>query len=225
MDNPMNKIPFDPYDFFGYLASGLLLIVGMDLVLGFPQVLGKDFKVVDTALLIIVIYVVGQIIATPAKALLEEFLIGKVLGRPSINLFREKKPCIRGLIFPGFYQTLPKQTRRRILAKAWRKGITEKGEDLFLHVRYSRAVLQDQKLMEKLNSFLNKYGFNRNLCFSALIVGIAILLKGHFYPKTDPELTKYAIIAIAAAVLLFYRYLKFFRQYSYEMFNFYAGRK
>ena len=221
----MNKIPFDPYDFFGYLASGLLIIVGMDLVLGFPHVLGQDFKIIESALLIIAIYVVGQIIATPAKALLEGLLVGKVLGRPSINLFREKKPCIRGFIFPGFYQILPKQARKKILAKARRNGITERGEELFLHARYSRAVLRDQELMEKLTSFLNKYGFNRNLCFSALIVGIAILIKVWLFPENSAELTKYAIIAIAAAILLFYRYLKFFRQYSYELFNTYAGIK
>ena len=221
----MNKIPFDPYDFFGYLASGLLIIVGMDLVLGFPHVLGHDFKVVDSALLIIVIYVIGQVIATPAKALLEELLVGKVLGKPSINLFQEKKPRILGFIFPGYYQSLPKQARKKILTKARRKGVVGTGEDLFLHVRYNRAILQDEKLMEKLSSFLNKYGFNRNLCFSVLIVGIAMLSKALVFHQNDAELMKYAITAIVAAVLLFYRYLKFFRQYSYEMFNSYAGNK
>lgn len=225
MNIPMNKIPFDPYDFFGYLASGLLIIVGMDLVLGFPHVLGHDFKVVDSALLVIAIYVLGQVIATPAKALLEELLVGKVLGRPNINLFQEKKPRFLGLIFPGYYQSLPMQTRRKIRTKAQRKGITGIGEDLFLHVRYSRTVQQNQKLMEKLNSFLNKYGFSRNLCFSALIVGIAMFLKIFLFPNNGVELTKYAIIVIVAAILLFYRYLKFFRQYSYELFNTYAGTK
>ena len=221
----MNKIPFDPYDFFGYLASGLLIIVGMDLVLGFPHVLGHDFKVVDSALLVIVIYVVGQIIATPAKALLEEFLLGKVLGKPSINLFQEKKPRIPGFIFPAYYQSLPKQARKKILTKARNKGVIGIGEDLFLHVRYSQAVLRDEKLIEKLNSFLNKYGFNRNLCFSTLLVGIAMLLKAYLLPQNNPELAKYAITAIVTAILLFYRYLKFYRQYSYELFNTYADIK
>ena len=38
----------------------------------------------------------------------------------------------------------------------------------------------------------------------------------------DPEQVKYGIVALVAGVLLVYRYLKFFRQYSYEMFNAYA---
>jgi hypothetical protein len=37
----MEKLPFDPYDFFGYIASGLLFVVGMNLVLGYPKNLLK----------------------------------------------------------------------------------------------------------------------------------------------------------------------------------------
>lgn len=37
MDNPMNRIPFNLYDFFGYLTSGLLFIVGMDRVIEVPN--------------------------------------------------------------------------------------------------------------------------------------------------------------------------------------------
>jgi hypothetical protein len=50
--------------------------VALDLILGFPDVLGRDFKVVDTAILLLGIYVAGQIMATPAKAILED---GKVI--------------------------------------------------------------------------------------------------------------------------------------------------
>jgi len=221
----MNKLPFDPYDFFGYLASGLLILVGMDIVLGFPAILGREFKVVDSAILIIAIYVTGQIIATPAKALLEDGLVGKVLGRPNVNLFQEKKPRIRGLIFPGFYLSLPTQTRMKILSKAKNEGVEGIGEDLFLHVRYSQAVVQDQKLGKKLNSFINKYGFSRNLSFSALLVGIGCLIKMVLSLGSDTDLSNYGITALITAIFLLYRYLKFFRQYSYEMFNFYGGTK
>ncbi len=113
----------------------------------------------------------------------------------------------------------------KILSRAKDEGVKGTGEDLFLHVRYNQAILQDQKLMEKLSSFLNKYGFNRNLSFSALLVGIGCLGKVFLFPGSNPELIRYGITALVAAFLLFYRYLKFFRQYSYEMFNFYGGLK
>jgi hypothetical protein len=86
-------------------------------------------------------------------------------------------------------------------------------------------VVQDQKLGEKLNSFINKYGFSRNLSFSALLVGIGCLVKMFLFADSNTDLSKYGITAIITAIFLFYRYLKFFRQYSYEMFNFYGGAK
>jgi hypothetical protein len=223
MENPLSRIPFDPYDFFGYLTSGLLLIVGMDLVIGFPHVLGQDIKVIEGAILLLAIYVTGQMIATPAKTILEDWLVAKILYRPSINLFQENKG-VWSRIFPGYYKPFPVQTREKILDKIRSEGVKGLGEDLFLHVRYSPTVLQDQKLMEKLNSFLNKYGFNRNLSFSSFIVGLAILIK-ILICKYDPDLMKYSIAALISAFLLLYRYLKFFRQYSYEMFNTYGRAK
>ena len=73
----MDRLPLHPYDFFGYLGSGLLVVVGMQFVLGFPDVLGYDFHVVDGAILFLGVYVAGQMMATPAKALLEDIVIGR----------------------------------------------------------------------------------------------------------------------------------------------------
>lgn len=221
----MERIPFDPYDFFGYLASGFLLVVAMDLTLGFPSVLGRDLTIVESIGLLIAVYVAGQLIATPAKAILEDGLIDKILGRPSVNLFLEHKPRIRCLLFPGYYSPLPPQTRVRVLEKAKTEGFQGTGEDLFLHVRFSPSMLQDARLMARLSSFLNQYGLNRNLCFTALLVGAGMLLASKFLPQRDPNLLGYAVTALLAGVLLLYRYLKFFRQYSYELFNTYARAK
>jgi hypothetical protein len=217
----MNNIPFDPYDFFGYLASGLLVVVGMNLTLGFPRVFGQDLKLIDSAVLLLGIYVVGQVIATPAKALLEDGVVEKLLGQPSINLLRMKKPWVRALLFPGFYKQLPEHIREKIIARAARDQAPGSGEPLFLHVRYHPDILNNEKLIAKLDGFLNKYGFARNLAFASLTLGAAMLIRTHFAP--NPELKKYAFTALVAGVLLFYRYLKFIRQYSFELFNHYAG--
>jgi hypothetical protein len=219
----VNRIPFDPYDFFGYLASGLLLIVGMDLILGFPHVSGQDLKVADTILLVFGMYIAGQLIATPAKAVLEDGLVDKILGRPSVNLFRAKRPWVRWLLFPGFYKPLPAQIQARIRAKAESDNAPEIGEAFFLHVRYSPEVLANEKLMGRLEIFLNKYGFARNLAFTSLLVGAALLVKSSM--TYCPDLVRYGWTALVVGVLLFYRYLKFFRQYSYELFNTYSGLK
>jgi hypothetical protein len=217
----MDRVPFDPYDFFGYLASGLLILVGMQLVLGFPQILGQDLKFVSSAFLLLAVYVAGQIIATPAEAILENLVVDKILHRPSVNLLRAKRPRVRGILFPGFYRPLPEVIRTKLLHRIDAEGIQGAGEAFFVQVRYKPEVLENEKLIKKLDMFISKYGFSRNLAFSSLVVGCALLWKSFF--GHDPEALKYSVTALSASVMLFYRYLKFFRQYSYELFNAYAG--
>jgi hypothetical protein len=217
----LQQFPFDPYDFFGYLAAGFLVILGMDLVLGFPHVIGQDLKVLDLTALLLAVYVAGQLVATPAKALLEDLIVDRVLERPNVNLFRSRRRGLRRILFPGFYKPFPESIRSRILAKAEGENVKGLGEGLFLHVRYHPQILSNEKLIAKLGSFIDKYGFARNLAFTSFIVGLALLVK--FKITRNPELIRYGLTAVTAAVLLFYRYLKFFRQYSYEMFNTYAG--
>ncbi len=219
------NIPFSPYDFFGYLASGFLVLFAMEFILGYPPLLGQTFTAVETVALIMAAYVAGQIVAMPSKAILEDLIVGRILSRPNVNLVREKRPVIRGLIFPGFYSRLPSGTRGKLLEKVKTEGGAPTGEDLFLHIRFSPQVLQDAKLMERLNSFLNLYGFNRNLCFAGLVVGVSMCLVGRYSHPARPELIHYGLTIGAAGVILFYRYLKFFRQYSYELFSTYARAK
>ena len=218
----MDRIPFDPYDFFGYLASGLLVVVAMELLLGFPKVIGQELKAVDAALLIVGIYVAGQIIATPAKALLEDGFVGRILGRPSENLLLASTPLLKRLVFPGYVKPLPDTIKKKILERAAREGVTDTGERLFLHVRYLPEILTNEKLMAKLEIFVNKYGFTRNLSFTSLMIGAGLLLKACV--EGDLELRKFGVTAMAVGVLLFYRYLKFFRQYSFELLNQYGGK-
>ena len=221
----MLQLPFDTYDFFGYIASGVLVVAGMDLVLGFPDVLGRDLKALDLVLLILAVYIAGQLVATPAKAVLEDGIVEKLLGRPNVNLFRERRPRLRWTLFPGFYKPLPPEIRKRVHVRANREDAADSGEALFLHVRYHPQIAGDEKLMTRLTSFLDKYGFARNLAFTNIVVGIALLSKeGLFGGAADPPLARYGWTGVVVGVLLFYRYLKFFRQYSYEMFNTYAGQ-
>jgi hypothetical protein len=109
----IDKVPFDVYDFFGYLASGLVILLGMEMVLGFPHVLGHDLTVVDTAALILGAYVAGQCVAAPAKLVLEDGLVDKVLKRPSVNLFRDARPSVRRVLAPGYYQRLFEDRRKK----------------------------------------------------------------------------------------------------------------
>src|SRR5919201_1572082 len=103
----MDKGPLSPYDVFGYLASGYLVLVACSVLFGIPPVLGRDLKVIESLAFALAAYLVGQMVATPAKAVLEDGLVGKVLGRPSVNLFRDTPPRIGKWLFPGYYAALP----------------------------------------------------------------------------------------------------------------------
>jgi hypothetical protein len=219
----MDKLPFDPYDFFGYIASGLLIIVGMEMVFGFPQIMNRDLTAIQIAVLILAVYVAGQAVATPAKFILEDFVVGKILKKPSTNLLRSKPPLIGRLIFPGFFHPLPTSVQEVLLTSVTSDKKQPSGEDLFIFVRYDSKILNNENLMKKLDAFRDKYGFNRNLAFAAFIIGLSLFIKSQMLG--DFVALKYGIASIIIAVLLFYRYLKFFRQYSFEMFNTYARNK
>jgi len=218
----MNRVPFMSYDFFGYLASGLLFMAGMQQVLGFPQVTGRNLTVTEGALLILTVYVAGQILASPSKGLFDDLFVGRLLGRPHTTLLRNRPTALK-YFFPGYYTPLPATTRGRVIERAKSEGVDATGEALFLHIRFHETTRQDEQLIGRLDSFLNQYGFARNLAFTCLIIGVPMLIKGR--NSSDPTALRYGGAALVASIFLVYRYLKFFRQYTYELFNSYAGGK
>jgi hypothetical protein len=219
----MKDFPFDPYDFFGYLATGLLILFGLQQVIGIPEIAGRDLKALDLTVVTLAAYVAGQITATPAKFFLEDFLARQLLRSPSVNLMQKRRSVIWGVLFPEYFSSLPVTVQDKILAKASTEGLRKTtGEDLFLHIRFRDYIRSDDKLMARLGGFLNKYGFSRNLSFACLAAAVAILIVKPF--NIDDPIVRYAMLGVATGVLLFYRFLKFYRQYSYELFNAYAGK-
>lgn len=88
----MDKIPFTTYDVFGYLASGLALLAGLQLAFGFPPVLNSELRTLDAVFLLLAAYVLGHVVAAASQFVLESIVIEKGLGRPIDNLFRSDKP-------------------------------------------------------------------------------------------------------------------------------------
>ncbi len=219
----MKDIKFDPYDFFGYLASGYLIVGALQLIVGVPDFYGRDLKAFELIILTIGAYILGHISASPAKFLLEDIVVHKLLKAPSETLMSDAKNGLFRYISPGYYKPLPEEIRTRIRNRAKNEGCpTCTGESLFLHVRFRDYMRTDAILMERLGQFVNKYGFNRNLSSTCIIFGCIVLVFEGIDFCSDS--TKYALISLVVGFLLFLRYLKFFRQYSYELFNTYAGK-
>lgn len=210
----MNRIPFSVYDFFGYLASGFLLMVAVDYVVGEQWMLQEDQSVVLGLLWIVAAYIIGQIIASPSAWLLERMVIGKWLIRPELNLLRDPPKKWWAKLFPGYFTTLPVAIRNRILEKAEVEGISEPGQALFIHA--FGKVKADENAMARLNTFLNLYGFCRNISFACLLAAIVLIVGT--WGGGNLDRLPWVFVALVGSVGMFYRYLKFFRQYSYELF-------
>ncbi len=213
----MNKLPFSVYDFFAYLSSGILLILSTDYAVQSGRLLGSNLKLLDGSFLTIIAYIVGQIAAGPSAWLLERNVIGKWLGRPNTNLFR-RTGGYKQRLFPGYYTPLPESTQKRIRERAKSHGVHDPGEALFLHA--FGKMKQHEGTLARLNSFLSLYGFCRNMSFALLIV--SLLFSFSWLVQQDVGLLKWASVAILGSAGMFYRYLKFLRQYSYELFVSYA---
>lgn len=235
----MKDLPFDAYDFFGYLASGLMVLCGLDAMFHLSDVMSTDMETLKFLVIVLASYVLGQMLATPAKGLLEDLIVRFLLGRPSVRLMGTpgwKDP--RRYFALGYFEPLRPQVQTNIRTRAAGEGfeMTGKqdahgivqptdasGEDLFIHVRFRPDVRSDEPLMARMDAYLNKYGFNRNVCFASLCLAIAVYVEYRMGGHERAQYLQYARLLGVMSLLLFYRYLKFLRLYSYELFNAYAA--
>lgn len=213
------KIPFSAYDFFGYLASGFLVLAAVDFAFDGGWVLVDELPISRWVLWVVVAYVTGHVVAHISSALLEQGLVRKVLRSPEETLFAEQRRGGWARLFPGFYRPFPKETQRRVLDRAKAAGIAMPGRGLFFHCH--PKVIQVEVVQERLSAFLNLYGFCRNLCLAA-VLAIPILAAGFALREPAPAKLWWSGVAAAAAVGLLYRYLKFFKHYTMEVFRAYA---
>ena len=213
----MGRIPFSVYDFFGYLACGFLLLAGANYTLDLGVPFNDGWSLPEGSLFVLIAYVVGQITAGLAAWLLERQLVHRCLRSPHSYLLQDISNCQRRL-FPGFTAPLPEATRKRVLEKARTAGIQEPGEALFLHA-FAR-VKRDESTLTRLNGFLALYGFCRNMAFALLLLALLFVWAGVVTGK--PVDARWIAFSVLGAAGMFWRYLKFFRQYAYEVFVTYS---
>jgi hypothetical protein len=218
----MDKLPFSVYDFFGYLSAGFVLLVGLAAAFTDSEAWQRTPGAGIALLLVVVAYTAGHVIANTSGYLIEGTLVRRILGAPNKVLFAEIRPRWAWLL-PGYYRPLPVEQRERVLARAAQAGISGPGEGLFYHC--FAAAKESPATQARLDSFLNLYGFCRNMTISTLIVAGALLAGTLLGTAKTGMLVApgwWAAAAFVASVGLLYRYLKFFRHYSVEVFVTYA---
>lgn len=226
----MEKLPFNIYDFFAYLASGCIVLAAVDFAFDLGWSAKKEIGALLGVFAVVVAYVVGHVNASLSGFFIQTLIVKKLLHDPIVILF-EDYPLESGanrihrLIFSGFYRPLTSTTRLRVLEKSEKKlGRVVTGSGLFFHCH--PIVKQNDAVSKRLETFLYLYGFCRNVCMACLLA-VPILLIGSLHEwRTHAVVASsklwWALAAAICAVGMFYRYLKFFRLYSYEVFVNYA---
>ena len=213
----MTKIPFTVYDIFAYVFSGGVVVTAIDYVFGYQWILNVEKSAFLAIFLIFLAYVSGHLVAHFSSFFLEIILVDKILKRPSRILMGENPPKILRLIFPGYYKPLPEATQQRTLSQAKSREFKGTGEALFLHA-YA-IVTKNKDSQNRLEEFRNLYGFARNMAFSFFVTAILLLIAIF----TNKQISiNWALVCIGIGLGMLYRYLKFFRQFSYHLLITYA---
>ena len=219
------KIPFSVYDFFAFLATGFIVLCAADYAFDLAWLQKEKLPPGMIVFVTLGAYIVGHLVANLSSYFLEHKFVRGVLKSPEETLFHETNGGWARL-FPIFYKPFPPETQKRVLDRAKSAGIDKPGRGLFFHCH--SIVKREKSTADRLGNFLNVYGFCRNVSMAALIASAMLFYTGmrsmDWKTGTGAQVDKFiwAGISVVAAIGLFYRYLKFFKHYTEEVFRDYA---
>lgn len=213
-----SKIPFTVYDFFGYLASGFLIILGFPCLPPWLLIKLDNMKLPSWIFLIIVAYVLGHVLSSLSKWLYELIIVRTFLKLPCINLLKPEESKVSKkaskklfkVIFPEYSSAFPERVRKEILKDGCADANKPRDEEIkALFDEAYASVKTNKDALSRLDTFLILYGFCRTVSLTLLILGSAFLFRHNLMV---------GIVGICLAIIMFLRYLKFIRQHSYELF-------
>jgi len=222
----MMKIPFSIYDFFGYLSSGFAVLAALDFASGARWLFADSVPAGFALVILLAAYVTGHLVAHVSSVVLEHGFLRRVLRSPEEHLLATTKISTRWRwLFPGNFAQLPQGTRERVLAKAAAAGAGLEPRALFFHCH--ACVKSDEVTLGRLNTFLNLYGFCRNLAMSVLLsgfilMGLTVLRASWPLSAESQSSLLIGVLCLPLSYVLLLRYLKFFRHYTVEVFVSYA---
>lgn len=202
------------------------MIAALDYGVGARWLLKNSVPPGLTVLAVLAAYVVGHGIAHLSGVVVEQWFVRRVLRSPEEHMIAASPARTRWrALFPGTFVPLPETTRRRLLAKAESAGVFGDARAIFFHCH--ARVKRDPATLERLSTFLNLYGFCRNLATALLLSGVLLIGAGlaRAGRPTSVEATNsivLGLLCIPMSYLLLLRYLKFFRHYTLEVFLSYA---
>ncbi|OYX77723.1 MAG: hypothetical protein B7Y82_07120 [Sphingomonadales bacterium 32-65-25] len=216
-----NWFPFTDYDFYAYLTSGMLLIAAVDHIYAGGILLNRsNWSVADYIFWSAMAYFIGQILAIPSAVLLEHLMVRTIL-RPPVSVLLGLKPqrrmefCVAFLFGIREYRPLPTAVQNSIKQKIQRiagEAVIDDPEAVF-QVAFPHARSVPDSAV-RLDTFINQYGFARNVSFTFLVVSILFCIQMLNKPTDHTRV----LLAVAATISLglFLRFLKFYAAHSSE---------
>ncbi len=224
------NLPLSVYDILGYLVSGLLILATGEFAFEGNWLVERDWKPGSIALYVTMAYIIGHISANLSAWLIEQKFGRGLLGASEELLFKDDAGSrFWARVFPGFFKPLPQKTQQRVLDAAKLEGMDTPGRAMYLHA--FAVVKQDKGTLDRLNTFLNLYGFCRNISFALLLALIVMAASVPWYVfglgvyTVDWRKVGIAALCVVGAVGMLYRYLKFYRHYTHEVFITYPELK
>lgn len=221
--------PFTDYEFYAYLAAGMLLIAAVDYsVAGGVLVTRASWTVVDGVFWTIIAYLIGHVSAAPSSALLEHVVARRWLSVPAdiqLNIRpRNRAERIMAALFaPREYAPLKAAVRDKALQRAATDlGTTINqldGETVFQAAFHPARGVGDTAA--RLSMFLNQYGFCRNIAFVSLIATGLLIYRQIQQPT--PAGGWFIAGAAVLAVGMFGRFFKFYAGYSCDVLRTYSS--
>lgn len=221
--------PFTDYDFYSYLACGLVLLFGFDYwSTGGQYLLHDNWTFFQGALAISLAYVTGQIIAIPSSIFIEHWLARKVLRPPAILLIsgtqNKTEKFIEKFLIGRHYSPLPKGVIEKIFSKAEqdtelsRQELEKDIKEIFVPaLELARSVPETKS---RIDFFRNQYSFSRNMAFSGLV--ITILFCDSALRSGNESALPFAILSSIMSFGMLVRFLKFYSCCATEVLRAYA---
>lgn len=209
----MNQIPFNLYDWLAYLGPGFLASYCVHSAFGLPIPDQGTFS--NVVFWIFASYFMGHIVAQFSQIVLEDIILGKIIGKPEFYLLGGSS--LWKYIFPRYTKPLPESQIQVILRNTG--GSVTRSQEVFHTAFFS--VKGETEMKNRLDTFIAQYGAMRNMAFTLLIFSF-VTLGTNFLPLDINAVQFFALFTVS--FMLFLRFLKFFRIYTREVFGTYGAK-
>lgn len=235
----MGSVPFTIYDALGYVVAGLVVLVAATIAV--VGELPTNQSVITGIAIGLAGYVVGHCISAFSTWALDRVLFNDRwgLGRPEEVLLgdhdEQSVPFLWRTLFGHYYSRLPEATQERLKQRARSEGLDDAAVDnpAALLVHCESKVQGHEVCGPRADRYEMLTTFLRNSAMAFLVAAVVLFLApADRYVSLEtarrgtavlsPQLL--ALLAMAGALLLFFRYVSMFLTWRRAVFLLYSER-